>query len=84
MEAFLARLDEGAEPWVVDRVGLQTQEARDDLQVVLDPVGHLPQQEVFLLQRGPQLRLGLFAGGDVQVRGYCQNSRHLGVWECIV
>ena len=42
-----AHLEEAPEPRVVDGALLQAQQARDDLQVVLDSVGHLPHQDVF-------------------------------------
>ena len=42
-----AHLEEAPEPRVVDGALLQAQQAGDDLQVVLDSVGHLPHQDVF-------------------------------------
>ena len=59
--AILGVAEEAADARRADLAGLQVEQARDHLQVVLHPVMDLAQHMVALLEAGPQLRL---AAGD--------------------
>jgi len=50
-DSALALLKQVVQATVIDCRGLQTQEARNDLHVVLDPMVDLPQQHLLLIER---------------------------------
>ena len=60
---------------ILDGVGLQVQQAGNDLQVVLDPMVNLLDQDFFFLQRGLEVLFDTFALGDVPRNG--RNARDL-------
>jgi hypothetical protein len=63
---------------IADVSGLQTEQTRNDLQIIFHPMVHFSEQDIFLMQGGRELRFRVLSLGDfrVQVRvGSGQFSR---------
>ena len=58
--------------WVFDVVTLQSQQAVDNLKVVLDPVVYFLEKDFLFFKRCSDLFLGLYSAGDVSK--YCDDA----------
>jgi hypothetical protein len=77
LDAALKILKNVANPWLINAISLQSQDARDHLKVVLDPVMNLSQQHFLLGNRGAQLRFIVLLHRDVL--DFCHEDAGLAV-----